>query len=613
MHGIKCLREQGALCYSKGAENRACHKPTAVAETDKERSMQKIGIGYEDYKRVIEDNTYYIDKTMLISDIVEKGGMVTLFTRPRRFGKTLALSMLRTFFELEYDSKGSPVDKKRYFEGKRIMGASEEILSMMGKYPVIRLSLKSAKQPSFFGAFVKLRDEIYEEILRHDYLKKSDSLSEEDLSIFAELRKRTEFDALRDKNIFDKEVDRFSTAIKTLSALLKKHHNRNVIILLDEYDVPLENAWYNGFYDEMVGFIRSLFESALKTNDALQFAAVTGCLRISRESIFTGLNHLQISSVYNNGYEEAFGFTQAETEQMLIEYGMEDRIEEARKWYDGYLFGETEIYNPWSIIKYVSSIAINHMKFPEPYWANTSSNQIIKDMIWQANDEMKRELDILIHGGTIEKQIHEDITYDDIHESEDNLWNFLFFTGYMKKVSERREDKYIYLTMKIPNAEIASIYESQIRNWFDRQVKDTDRSVLYKAVLDGDTEAMEDYVNSLLAKSISTFDNEESFYHGFFLSLLYGVPGYSPQSNREEGDGRPDIVLYPDRPRDPAIIYEIKTRKKFNEMEAGLKEAYGQIRDRKYEEGVLEDGYMGVKSYGICFCKKSCIVGKYER
>ncbi len=581
--------------------------------------VKKIGIGYEEYKEFIDDDMYYIDKTMLIEDIVERGGKVTLFTRPRRFGKTLALSMLRTFFELEYDYSGNVIDKKRYFEGKKIMGAPDKILSMMGKYPVIKLSLKSAKQPDFYNAFIKLREEIMSEFERHAYLEKSDLLSEEKKEVFSKLYKNSfgridrKFESKEDeKKEFLKEVGHYSTALKTLSECLKMHHKENVIILLDEYDVPLENAYYSGFYDEMVGFIRSLFESALKTNDALQFGVVTGCLRISKESIFTGLNHLQISSIYNNGYEEAFGFTQSETEQMLIDYGMEDRIPEAKEWYDGYLFGETEIYNPWSIIKYVSSIAINHMKFPQAYWANTSSNQIIKDMIWHADVEMKQELDILINGGTIEKQIHEDITYDDIHESEDNLWNFLFFTGYMKKVSERREGKYIYLTMKIPNAEIASIYETQIRGWFDKQIKSEDRKILHKAVLDGDTDAIAGYVTKLLKKSISVFDSDESFYHGFFLSLLYGVPDYAPMSNREEGDGRPDIVLYPDNPTDPAIIFEIKKRKSFKEMEAGLKEAYDQIRDKKYEEGVLEDGYMGVKSYGICFCKKSCIVGALE-
>ncbi|MBQ8912636.1 MAG: AAA family ATPase, partial [Lachnospiraceae bacterium] len=498
--------------------------------------MKKIGIGYENYKEFIDEDMYYIDKTMLIYDVIEKGGKVTLFTRPRRFGKTLALSMLRTFFELEYDYDGNVIDKKRYFEGKKIMNADDKILSMMGKYPVIKLSLKSAKQPDFYNAFVKLREEIMSEFERHAYLEKSDLLSEEKKEVFRKLYKNSferidrKFESKEDeKKDFLKEVGHYSTALKTLSECLKMHHNENVIILLDEYDVPLENAYYEGFYDEMVGFIRSLFESALKTNDALQFGVVTGCLRISKESIFTGLNHLQINSVMDDSFSEGFGFTEEETEQMLIDYGLEANIPEVKEWYDGYLFGDKEIYNPWSVINYVKSIVLDKRKYARPFWANTSSNQIIKDMIWHADEEMKRELDILINGGTIEKQIHEDITYDDIHESEDNLWNFLFFTGYMKKVSERSEDNGdIYLTMKIPNTEIASIYRGQIRNWFEKQIKSEDRSILHKAVLDGDTDAIENYVSELLAKSISTFDGEESFYHGFFLSLLYGVPNYMP-------------------------------------------------------------------------------------
>ena len=574
--------------------------------------VKKIGIGYEDYKRFIDEDMYYVDKTMLINDVINKGGEVTLFTRPRRFGKTLALSMLRTFFELEYDKNGNPVDKKRYFEGKRIMEAPDEILSMMGKYPVIKLSLKSAKQPNFREAALQLRDEIVSEFNRHVYVKDSDALTEEEARLFNELSVTKKRDELRNEKDFGEEIGRYATALKTLSVCLKKYHDKNVIILLDEYDVPLENAYYEGFYKEMVGFIRSLFESALKTNDALKFGVVTGCLRISKESIFTGLNHLKINSVMDDTFSEGFGFTEQETERMLIDYGMEDRIPEAKEWYNGYLFGDTQIYNPWSVISYVDSIVNDGRQFPRPFWANTSSNQIIKDMIWHADEAMKQELDVLIKGGTIEKQIHEDITYDDIHESEDNLWNFLFFTGYMKKVSERREDKYIYLTMKIPNAEIACIYESQIRGWFDKQVKDTDRGVLNKAVLEGDTEGIANYVSGLLARTISVFDSDESFYHGFFLSLLYNVPNYSPRSNREEGDGRPDIVLYPNRPTDPAIIFEIKIRRKFNEMQDGIREAFDQIRDKRYEEGVLDDGYMGVKSYGICFCKKSCIVGAYD-
>ena len=572
--------------------------------------MKKIGIGYEKYKEFIDQDMYYIDKTLLIRDIVEKGGKVTLFTRPRRFGKTLALSMLRTFFEKEYDYDGNVVDNRRYFEGKRIMEADERILSMQGRYPVIKLSLKSAKQPDFYAAFKKMREEIIEEYRRHSYLWEMERLSEDEREELRALSRAEKDEVLENEQRMREEIGRYSTALKTLSACLKKYHGEDVIVLLDEYDVPLENAYYKGFYTEMVDFIRSLFESVLKTNDNLAFAVVTGCLRISRESIFTGLNHLEISSVFNNGFEEAFGFTEMETETMLTDYGLADRIPEAKEWYDGYLFGETEIYNPWSIIKYVKSIAINKMQFPQPYWANTSSNQIIRDMVWQADEDMKKELDDLIQGGTIEKKIHEDITYDDIHKSEDNLWNFLFFTGYMKKVSERKEGKDIYLTMCIPNMEIGSIYENQISGWFDEIVKGADRTELHQAVLSGDTDRIEDYVSDLLEKSISTFDSKEGFYHGFFLSLLYGVPRYSVRSNREEGNGRPDIVLYPNRPKDKAIIFEVKVRKKFNEMEDGLEEAYRQIRDMRYEEGVLDDGYIGSVSYGICFCKKSCIVGK---
>ncbi|MBQ8116714.1 MAG: AAA family ATPase, partial [Lachnospiraceae bacterium] len=370
--------------------------------------MKKIGIGYESYKEFIDNDMYYVDKTMLIRDVVEKGGKVTLFTRPRRFGKTLALSMLRTFFELEYDRDGNPIDKRRYFAGKRIMEAPDKILSMMGKYPVIKLSLKSAKQPDFKVAFKALRDAIKNEFVRHEYVGDSDKLSAEERRSFRNLSMGIDDEEFLDREKYEFEVGRYATALKTLSACLKKYHNENVIILLDEYDVPLENAYYEGFYDEMVGFIRSLFESALKTNDDLQFGVVTGCLRISKESIFTGLNHLKINSVMDKTFSEGFGFTEAETENMLVDYGLKAKIPEVKEWYDGYLFGDKEIYNPWSVISYVDATVNDQRKFPRPFWANTSSNQIIKDMIWHADEAMKQELDILIKGGTIEKQIHED-------------------------------------------------------------------------------------------------------------------------------------------------------------------------------------------------------------
>ena len=583
--------------------------------------MKKIGIGYENYKQFTDQNLYYVDKTLLVQDVLEKGGAVTLITRPRRFGKTLALSMLRTFFELEYDRDGNVIDKRRYFEGRKIMDAGDEILSKMGQYPVIKLSLKGAKQPDFQSSFLAIRREIISEYNRHSYLMDSSELSQEERNLFAEFysgemswRKRAyafQSPAQREDAIRE-ECGIYDASLKTLSELLKKHHGKNVLILLDEYDVPLENAWASGFYDPMIGFIRSLFESALKTNDALELAVVTGCLRISRESIFTGLNNLNTISIRSGSFSEAFGFTEEETMQLLSDYGMDEKAEEVREWYDGYLFGDSDIYNPWSLTKYVYEHLSLPNALPEPYWSNTSSNSVIKDLVFHADEKVREELDVLIGWGTIEKKIHEDITYADIHKSSDNLWNFLFFTGYMRKVSERRIGEDIYVTMRIPNLEIRSIYRNQIQGWFDRIVKDVDRDELFRAVLDKDTIKMGKILTDLLKHSISTFDSDKSFYHGFLLSMLIGMKDYRARSNREEGAGRPDITLYPENPPDPAYIFEIKTRKKYNEMDDGLREAFEQITEKRYEEGILDDGYAGAVSYGVCFCRKSCIVGLYS-
>ena len=580
--------------------------------------MQRIGIGYEDYKRFVDEKLYYIDKTWLVADIIKKGGQVTLFTRPRRFGKTLTLSMLRTFFEQEYDSDGNAIDNSRYFEGMKIMDADDEVLSQMGSYPVIKMSLKSAKRPTFAGALMTLVSDIISELRRHDYLLDSPLLSEDEKQKLKDLlsgdlewysREMDRKSSIDRASTIIEGSDKYATAIRLLSEYLKKHHGKNVIILLDEYDVPLENAYYCGFYDEMVGFIRSLFESSLKTNDALERAVVTGCLRISRESIFTGLNNLTINSIMNNDFGEGFGFTQDETESMLRAYGLTDKIEEVKNWYDGYLFGSSEVYNPWSVISYVDSKVNGGRKFPQPFWSNTSSNSIIKDLVNKADDEVREELELLLAGGCIEKQIHEDITYDDIYETEDNLWNFLFFTGYMKKVSERTDGRYTYVTMTIPNIEILVIFERYAELWFKNNiVKKTDRSDLHEAVASRDGKQMGRILTSLLKKSISTFDSSESFYHGYLLSMLVGMTDYSARSNREAGDGRPDIILYPLNPPDPAYIIEIKVKKKFNEMQDGLDEALKQIHDRNYEEGILEEGYAGAIAVGVCFCKKSCIV-----
>ncbi len=584
--------------------------------------MKKIGIGYENYKRLIDDNCYYVDKTLLIKDVIEVGGMVTLFTRPRRFGKTLALSMLQTFFEDERDRAGNKVDNSRYFEGKKILhNGSDNVISKMGQHPVIRLSLKSGKQNDFAAAFLKIRDEIISEFERHSYIKQfmgddTSSIEEYEEYEFGRniwLQKEKTFHTDDERKVaIRNEVAKYATSLKLLSVNLQKYLGKTVVILLDEYDVPLENAYQFGFYDEMIGFIRSLFESALKTNDALDFAVVTGCLRISKESIFTGLNNLQVNSINSLDFGEYFGFTQEETEEMLKEYVLSNNVNILKDWYDGYLFGKTEVYNPWSVINYVRDHVLDETAFPVPYWSNTSSNSIIKEMIDDADDNVRAELDTLISGGTIEKPIHEDITYGDIHENENNLWNFLYFTGYLKKVSERFENETIFITMKIPNKEIGYVYKNQLRQWFDRSIKGLDYSPLYEAIKNKNCTEIEEFISSLLSKSISYFDSEESFYHGFFLSLLYGLPNYSARSNREEGDGRPDIVLYPNKPKDPAYIFELKACKKFNEMDGCLQEALDQIATQKYQDGILEDGYIGSVNYGICFCKKSCIVGILE-
>ncbi|MDY4894025.1 MAG: AAA family ATPase [Agathobacter sp.] len=557
---------------------------------------QPIAIGVENYKTIIEKNAYYIDKTLMIKELVDQASTVNLFTRPRRFGKTLTLSMVRTFFEDERNYEGEKIDNSRYFVGKKIMEAGEKYIGELGQYPVIKLSLKSAKQPNYQMAYGCLRSEIIYEYDRHRYVLEGDFLTEEEKDNYRKI--------LAEKA----EPDKYATAIHQLSYYLKKYHGRNAIILIDEYDVPLENAYFRGFYDQMIDFIRSLFESALKTNDALEFAIVTGCLRISKESIFTGLNNLEINSVLSNNYAEYFGFTGEEVEQMLKNYGLEEKLSEVKQWYDGYLFGETEVYNPWSIINYVKTAISESQPFPKPYWSNTSSNSIIRELVEEADSDTKEEIQMLIDGKTIEKPVHEDITYGEIHKSKDNLWNFLFFTGYLKVVSKRFEDRRIYLTMSIPNDEVLTIYEDTIREWFDRQTKAIDFTPFYRAILDGDCSSMQKILKENLRRAISYYDNKEAFYHGMLLGFLLAMPDYVPKSNRECGNGRPDIALVPYDEEAPVIIMELKVCKKFTEMAEGCQAALDQIEEKDYAAPFLDKGYTKIMKYGICFCEKTCMV-----
>ena len=467
------------------------------------------------------------------------------------------------------------------------------------RYPVIFMTLKSAKQDTYALAYMELKKRISEEYKRHKYVLQGETLTMDE-------KKRYEaVSAIAD------DASLYTDALGFLSACLARYHGTNTIILIDEYDVPLENAYLHGFYDEMIGFIRSLFESALKTNPYLERGIITGCLRISKESIFTGLNNLEVDSVLHTRYADSFGFTEQEVNAMLVYYDLLEELPEVKRWYDGYLFAGLEIYNPWSIINYVYDRYRNITQFALPYWSNSSSNSIIREMVGEADEEARTDLETLMNGGSIEKRVHEDITYGDIHQSQDNLWNFLFFTGYLKKISERKDasGENLYLTMKIPNTEVKTIYRDSISYWFDQRIKATDRSPLREALEAGDCQAAEDFINGQLMDTISYFDHAESFYHGFMAGLLTNIGGYRVQSNRESGNGRPDIVMYTANIRKGrVIILELKLAESIADLEAAAGRGLAQIKAQRYAEPFTKEGYPSVLQYAVSFYKKDCVV-----
>ncbi len=556
-----------------------------------------LPIGVDNFEMLVTRGYYFIDKTLLIKDLLDKKGTVNLFTRPRRFGKTLNISMLQYFFEDPRKDDGSKSDYTHLFEGLNIMQAGEEYLSHMGQYPVINLSLKSAKQPNFKLACDMLMDEIAEEYKRHFYVADSGCLTKEEKERFQMIAgwKATESESVK--------------SLQFLSRCLEKYYGKKVIILIDEYDVPLENAFMEGFYNEMVGFVRSLFESALKTNSSLEFAVITGCLRISKESIFTGMNNLKIISILNEQYDEYFGFTEEEVVKICEDYHMQQKYDTIKDWYNGYIFGNANVYNPWSVIQFVDDLKENINHFPSSYWANTSSNSIVRKLIERADDDTKGEIEELIEGKTIEKPIHEDITYDEVYENMDNLWNFMFFTGYFRKVSERMDgqDKH-YVEFAIPNREVKYIFRTKVLSWFQKKIKEKDLSPLYTALINRDTEVFEEELNNLLIQTISFNDAYESFYHGFVTGVLSGMKGYITKSNREGGTGRSDLFIKPVTRRKAAFVIEFKIAKRFEELEQKAEEAIQQIEDRQYERELHDDGYQTVYKYGIAFFGKDCLI-----
>ena len=560
---------------------------------------QPLPIGIDDFEKLITRGYYYVDKTLLIKDLLNKKVGVNLFTRPRRFGKTLNLSMLKYFFE----DTGEPEENQRnaeLFQELAISQAGEEYTKEMGSYPVIMLTLKSAKQKHYETAFYCLKEAIAVEFARHEK------------AVIGNLSNRSEEEKyIRIRESKAEDVEYF-TSLAFLSQCLYEAYKKPCIILIDEYDVPLESAYFSGFYEEMVSFIRTLFESSLKTNPYVEFAVVTGCLRVSRESIFTGLNNLEVISILRKDYGEYFGFVQSEVDRILQDYDLEDKHEIVKQWYDGYLFGDREVYNPWSIINFVKVQSADPDAFPAPYWANTSSNSIVKNLVERLDDaggQMQEQLECLMNKGVIEKPVHEDITYENIFESEDNLWNFLFFTGYLKKVSSRQEEEEQIVSMSIPNMEVSYIYKHTISTWFERKQKGFDLKPLYEAIEQRDTEGMEEEISGFLSKTISYYDYGESYYHGFLAGLFGGNGNYRVLSNRETGLGRADLVLKTPRIRKGrAIVFELKAVKSLQELEKGCEAALRQIEEKKYQEELRQEGYENILAYGICFYRKECLV-----
>jgi hypothetical protein len=547
---------------------------------------------------LITRDYYLIDKTMFIKELIDNKSSVNLFTRPRRFGKTLNMSMLQYFFEDARERDGQKHDNSYLFDGLNIMSQGEKYLSHMGQYPVINLSLKSGKQPDFEMAHASLIDEIQKEYFRHKFILLGDALDDDHKEKFEKIRTGKA------------EKITYAKSLEFLSECLELYYGKKAIILIDEYDVPLENAFFEGFYKEMIGFIRSLFESALKTNSHLEFAVITGCLRISKESIFTGLNNLEINTILTNSYDEYFGFTDDDVKKICKDYNIEHEYETIKDWYNGYIFGSTNVYNPWSLIKYVKDKVTANTNYPSAYWANTSSNSIVKSLIERADEDTKREIEDLIEGNTVEKPIHEDITYDEIYKSMDNLWNFMFFTGYFKKIGERVDErtKQQYAELTIPNHEVKYIFRAKILSWFQEKVKQKDLTRLYTALINKDVPVFEEELSEMLLETISFNDAYESFYHGFVTGVLSGMKGYITKSNREGGTGRSDLYIKPVTRRKPAYVIEFKIANKFSDLDKRADDALQQIEDKKYVQELNDDGYATVTKYGIAFFGKDCLI-----
>ena len=561
----------------------------------------KLPVGIDDFRKLRESHFYYVDKTRLIEQLLLNWSEVTLFTRPRRFGKTLNMSMLKSFFDIGTD--------KTLFDGLYISGNKELCDEYMGKYPVIFLSLKGVEGSSFDDARYMITEIIGKEAERFRFLECSEALSENDKD-----RYRAIISQCDGKYMMDAQL--LVSCLQSLSQLLCTHYGKKTIILIDEYDVPLDKAFQNGYYKEMVSLIRGLFGQALKTNEFLQFAVLTGCLRISKESIFNGLNNFKVMSITDSRFDEQFGFTDEEVKKLLSDYDMDSHFDEVKEWYDGYHFGRADVYCPWDVINHVDHLRDDGDAKPQTYWINSSGNSLVRRLINRADSSTKDEIERLIAGEAIEKVIRQDLTYDEIENSIDNIWSVLFTTGYLTKVGEVKladSESYAY-KLVIPNKEVREVFVLQIQEWFKAVVaNDNDTmKLLSKAILDKDETILARQLNIVMGRMISILDTKapddmkENFYHGLLLGLLRGSnPDWLIKSNRESGDGFSDILIKPENP-DLGIVIEVKYAKEFKGLDAACDAALAQIKQKRYDATLRDEGRCDVLAYGIAFCKKRC-------
>ena len=546
---------------------------------------KKLPIGIENFEEMQKQDFYYVDKTGLIVDLLAGWGKVNLFTRPRRFGKTLNMSMLKCFFEIGTD--------KSLFDGLAVSKEKALCETYMGKYPVVFVSLKGVDGLTFETAYRALCSIIRREALRLEFLLDSDKLTENEKKSLNRIL-TGEYD---DQDIRD--------SLQMLCTLLEKHYGQKPILLIDEYDVPLDKAYYHGYYPQMIDLIRAMFQSALKTNSSLFFAVLTGCLRVSKESIFTGLNNLMVHSISDPSFDEYFGFTDEEVGKMLSDYGLEAHHQEAREWYDGYRFGGQDVYCPWDVINYVYALRVDPQAEPKAYWLNTSGNAMVRELISKSADgTTQMEIERLIEGETITKTLNEQLTHNEIRSSINNIWSLLYMTGYLTTTQRPSGGRY---ALRIPNREVRQIYMQQVLSWFeDKASAETDKlTSLYAAFETGDTDTIKEILDEQLLDTVSFYDARESFYHGFLLALLSTCASWNVSSNIETGRGRSDIIAGR-KDRKVGFMVEVKDVKDEEKLDAACEAALRQIDERDYTAILRRFRVKEIHKYGIAFWDKEC-------